>query len=1735
MNCMSFEEEKVGRIGDLVEIPEIKTVIQLEDLKDPQLSRMILETFVLTQEVLDNLKAILTSLSGNEGRGIFLKGHFGSGKSHFLGMLSLLLKSPQSWEVVTLQSQDLVEFERGLERRNFLVVEVSLVQYRASEFLENIILESAFNALGNETQARFDTSENRHAIFSRLKDAVKDRGYIGMVLLVDELSEFLRSKADARAYNEEIRFLQYLGEEAGSFPFWVIATLQEWIEETGEIHQDTFNKIKDRYRVRLSLGRAHIEELVSERLIRHKKGAEPTIEALFDQLKSYFPTFPVTRDRFARLYPVHPATSRLLDRLKALFSEHRGVVDFIHFRLKGDPERHIPSMLDSPAQALLTPEIIFDHFIDRIRESAETQVYVERVFEGYQEETPELFQEQDQQKIAIAAIKLLILFAISPSPFKYTVRHMAEMILFPITQLDTDINYQFLHDILDRMAKEGSYVKVEPHEDPLKSHYSLDLKADISGVARRRIRQMAAQIFAEDRKLFTKLAPMVETPYLPLANWFEKSQQHLTLQWQHTRRGGTLQLRPLDDISAEQIDDMVRRWLVSEEDFFVMVGTPHRRDQQFENVRENLLPGIREKHQGKFLFWVPAGFDDAPAVLKEVLAAILIREGLNPDLTEKDRRTEGFLQGFIEGRKDRVIEAFHRCYFHGVLLWDENQAELSRFGYLTQEKFLLEFVRPLLERCFPRHTRIQPYMSPLAPSILKEMLKDFLSSGVLVVDDSSKRGLRDVLEGLLKPMGLVKKNGKQYELQVNPKQNELVRRFFREMGERETVPFEEMYWAFRKGEYGLLMPHFEILVLALLFSGNLVAYKGMIRKGPAELARTGIKGVTSLGKGEVLAEPLQEAISRHPLVSRKFKNAPITLALQEELWLDVKSQKAAALEGLASLKSRIQWVAGFEAFKNMPWDEVLRDMDDLSTHWEAVKVSLSSRDGLERFIRAAEGEPFLEKKLENKETVERFLAQTERLLFVYRYVTDQMLVIPAEDPYVQEDTGGKSGIQEGPVEGDYGRLRRNQAEILRFFGEKKNPMSDEALEVVFNTFQRFQDVYTGLYAGAHGKERGEKRFQYHEKLMQSKHYNLLKRLDQLEMVSVEHNRRSIEQDFSSVLVHRCLRSPQEYLRGQPGCSCGFQLDEKLSLKPVKEIEEEIDLGISETLLALKAPTIQEKIIPYLEGLDLVGKENEADAVRRFLDISPGSEALLGRLDKDLTSQVIRHINGAFHGKVVVVERDVDRLYKSLVHRKYTLSQTRKIIGEWLEQETLSEDTFFHFVGSGDEEPADKTGEMFREFLEGDFAQLASIYRRIGHGQLVKATLALLWADEYKIPAQEIVGLFPTLERDLEGEDGQFLSLLMGLGRTLKEKKPSLFESMISQVEEDSSFIQTLWSTLSNASPSEIFKRESIFPLILREAFERIISGRPRKGVIQELLSSDDTLKGHYGFQERKGEMLDVLETYLLFQEKVSGLKSPENLPPEKFSRWESVFVEKLSPLPALRERLKETLVRTGIQSLSFLKEEERDIRKRREQIVQDFRAFYHKSFPVWENGEGPRPIMIEDVPALVSKKRQVPDHDQRQYILMDGMRWDLWERIKKDFFEKASNLFRVVREGAIWAHLPTDTSSQLLRFEEAFSTIGSSMENEDSFWKISGIDEKIHSEKGPLPHLFGNVISYLEIDWLHRLRRLSPRTLMILFSDHGFVENRAFDPSAKYESTRYIHGKDSPFEVIVPWAWVMRL
>ena len=126
------------KIGDLVEVPPVQTVIRLEEGRTR--SESIAKSFVFTSEVTSHFAVISDALLKEFGRGFFLQGDFGSGKSHFLATLTAWLEHRPGSEVLS-------RHHGGLRRvsesgRRFLTVDISLVNYRGSTPLERIVVEA---------------------------------------------------------------------------------------------------------------------------------------------------------------------------------------------------------------------------------------------------------------------------------------------------------------------------------------------------------------------------------------------------------------------------------------------------------------------------------------------------------------------------------------------------------------------------------------------------------------------------------------------------------------------------------------------------------------------------------------------------------------------------------------------------------------------------------------------------------------------------------------------------------------------------------------------------------------------------------------------------------------------------------------------------------------------------------------------------------------------------------------------------------------------------------------------------------------------------------------------------------------------------------------------------------------------------------------------------------------------------------------------------------------------------------------------------------------------------------------------------------------------------------------------------------------------------------------------------------------------------------------------------------
>ncbi len=149
-----------------------------------------------------------------------------------------------------------------------------------------------------------------------------------IVFLVDEVGQFIGT--DTRLMLN----LQTITEELGTVCMgraWVVVTSQEDIDAVlGEMQgtrANDFSKIQGRFRTRLSLSSANVDEVIQERLLAKREGVRAELETEYSKqrdilknqlsFKDVGTTFPQFRDAddFVRHYPFAPYQFKLLQKI----------------------------------------------------------------------------------------------------------------------------------------------------------------------------------------------------------------------------------------------------------------------------------------------------------------------------------------------------------------------------------------------------------------------------------------------------------------------------------------------------------------------------------------------------------------------------------------------------------------------------------------------------------------------------------------------------------------------------------------------------------------------------------------------------------------------------------------------------------------------------------------------------------------------------------------------------------------------------------------------------------------------------------------------------------------------------------------------------------------------------------------------------------------------------------------------------------------------------------------------------------------------------------------------------------------------------------------------------------------------------------------------------------------------------------------------------------------------------
>ncbi|MFC1858274.1 DUF6079 family protein [Thermodesulfobacteriota bacterium] len=1279
-------------IGDLIEVPPVQTVIRLEEGKTN--AESIITSFVFTSEVASHFSVLAGALLKDHGRGFFLQGDFGSGKSHFLATLAAWLSQRPGSEALSGHHGDLHRVTDS--GRKFLVVDVSLVKYRGATPLERIIVEAIESALGehgvdarltplsaflqhvktllddpalaaefaDEAGLSKDAAgsvedyiasnprkaytqgirfmkrigletpemlvEERYETFQRALTAVKNADFHGLVILIDELSEFFRSKPDARSLNEDARALQLLGELTLTEPVWIVAAVQESIERTGDISQVTFQKIKDRFPVKFVLSTLHIKALISRRLVKFKPQANEEIFRIFQEFRRHFSSFTWPYEEFRATYPVHPLTIDLLDGLGDLFSEHRGIVDFVHSRIAGDESRQIQGILDRSAGELLGPDSIYEHFSQRIAEFSGFHIYPRHVLPHLDDVIDRSIDDPEDRALARRVVRVLVLYKIHPTADTPAVSALTELVTCTLSEQDPDLNVQFIAEaILDVIVDNSRFLTKRPSAtgDPLETVYTIETEEDPGKTLKARISRAVMEIPSDDTRLLSEVfSDLPESDSWPGPGIWRRDIQRFVF-WQKSNRRVlvTLLNREEENALRDRIYDALSK---GEVDFAVVIC--------FEKT------AFRAEHTA--IWEVPLPLDSEEiSILREFLATKQIASALKPS-NPADAPLVQVAREWVQRLKPVAFQAALSAFYAGNFK-DTAIVVDSSIGYLRRFDKLLDAAgHVLLNLRYPRYLEISPSKTLPSPRAYQRLLDEFISAGSMSIREAHAHKLYEEIEGLALPLGLAELRSGSYVFSPDIENHSLLSMVFQSMNTAGPTKLSQVLHSLQTGVFGL-PDDTAYFLLAALAHGGLISLLKHDRAMALQLIRvTSVKNAEAVAPGEMIGKHDRETlINECRFLSPKGEWESFGLRQQREAWQELVKFRDWTQKTVSEVEKRLSSLAEFSAFKPLDIPSLHLQTGKLKDLSEEIKKSYPVREGLERFLKAWRTMAISSEDIDFIKNLRAFLSRhADQFVFVNHYMRHQAL--------------DQACAENQP-------LAELKNKIIHFLDHPGTLILEDNTSDLTETFDRFRILYADYYIEKHilhYEQFGRKQLSRFTK----RAFALLQRLATIEVLDRPRGLEGFIRESEASEKAICRRNLPEELIRSPVCGCGYIPGKAPGAAAAKDPEALIETFLEEYLKILKNPGVREAIAARIFALTDADPEKSKrlrNLSKLLEDEQSPTAALLDILDDTTAEEILESLSG----HVLIEKRGLKELVSSLDGRRLAPNQVMERVKEWV--------------------------------------------------------------------------------------------------------------------------------------------------------------------------------------------------------------------------------------------------------------------------------------------------------------------------------------------------------------------------------------------------------------------------------------------------------------------------------------
>ncbi len=321
---------------ELVKFEPIESVVQLEQADSLDTARQLVQTFVISGGMADQLTNIvipnLQFASPADNKGVLVVGNYGTGKSHLLSLISSLAEHADLAR--DLRDKSVARSFKPISGK-FKVVRLELPSTKKS--LRNIICGKLEDFLAGEgltftfpADDQVDSNkDDLTAMMAQFNDKHPDHG---LLLVVDELLDYLRSR-NQQDLILDLGFLREIGEVCKLIRFRFIAGLQESLFDNSKFQfvAESLRRVKDRFE-QMRIVRQDVAFVVSERLLQKNEQQKARVREHLQKFTPLYGNMAERLEEFVRLFPVHPTYLEVFELIS--IAEKREVLKTLSAEIK---------------------------------------------------------------------------------------------------------------------------------------------------------------------------------------------------------------------------------------------------------------------------------------------------------------------------------------------------------------------------------------------------------------------------------------------------------------------------------------------------------------------------------------------------------------------------------------------------------------------------------------------------------------------------------------------------------------------------------------------------------------------------------------------------------------------------------------------------------------------------------------------------------------------------------------------------------------------------------------------------------------------------------------------------------------------------------------------------------------------------------------------------------------------------------------------------------------------------------------------------------------------------------------------------------------------------------------------------------------------------------------------------------------------------------------------------------